>query len=112
MSLRVTAEVNWTTEAQMALATLVRILLVNLNGIIWTNWVLGGGLLYGNSFGNNLQYHEWTSFISDGEFCIRACVGAHATALCNHVYDIMGCYWNIPASYSRNVYEDCQGDAA
>ncbi|KJA25073.1 carbohydrate-binding module family 13 protein [Hypholoma sublateritium FD-334 SS-4] len=71
-----------------------------------------GGLLYGNSFGTNLQYHEWTSFLSDGEFCIRACVGARATALCNHVYDIMGCYWNIPASYSSGVFESCAGDAA
>lgn len=33
-----------------------------------------GGLVFGNSFGNELQYHEWTSFISDGEFCFRACV--------------------------------------
>ncbi|KAF9477745.1 macrofage activating glycoprotein [Pholiota conissans] len=71
-----------------------------------------GGLLYGNTFGSGLQYHEWTSFLSDTEFCIRACVGARATALCNHVYDIMGCYWNIPASYASNVYEDCSGDAA
>ncbi|KAJ3511963.1 hypothetical protein NLJ89_g3798 [Agrocybe chaxingu] len=71
-----------------------------------------GGLLYGNGFGANLQYHEWTSFLSDDEFCIRACVGARATALCNHIYDIMGCYWNIPANYNANQYEDCDGNAA
>ena len=52
-----------------------------------------GGLVYGNSFGPGLQYHEWTSFISDDEFCFRACVGARATSLCNHIYDLMGCYW-------------------
>ena len=52
-----------------------------------------GGLVYGNSFGQGLQYHEWTSFISDNEFCFRACVGARATSLCNHIYDVMGCYW-------------------
>lgn len=35
-----------------------------------------GGLVFGDSFGNgeDLQYHEWTSFISDSEFCFRACV--------------------------------------
>lgn len=33
-----------------------------------------GGLVYGNSFGNALQYHEWTNFMSDSEFCFRACV--------------------------------------
>jgi len=46
-----------------------------------------GGLVYGNSFGQGLQYHEWTSFISDNEFCFRACVGARVTSLCNHIYD-------------------------
>jgi hypothetical protein len=33
-----------------------------------------GGLVFGNSFGQALQYHEWTTFISDTEFCFRACV--------------------------------------
>jgi len=33
-----------------------------------------GGLVFGNSFGLDFQYHEWTEFISDSEFCIRACV--------------------------------------
>ncbi|KAF8813554.1 carbohydrate-binding module family 13 protein [Phlegmacium glaucopus] len=68
-----------------------------------------GGLVYGNAFGTGLQYHDWTSFISDSEFCIRACVGAGATSLCNHIYDLMGCYWNIPANYDADVYEDCDG---
>ncbi|KIM37840.1 carbohydrate-binding module family 13 protein [Hebeloma cylindrosporum] len=71
-----------------------------------------GGLVYGNSFGAGLQYHEWTSFISDNEFCFRACVGARATSLCNHIYDLMGCYWNIPANYNANQFEDCTGNAA
>jgi hypothetical protein len=34
-----------------------------------------GGLVFGNTFGANLQYHEWTSFIGDSEFCVRACTG-------------------------------------
>ncbi|KAF9048889.1 carbohydrate-binding module family 13 protein [Panaeolus papilionaceus] len=71
-----------------------------------------GGLLYGNSFGSGLQFHEWTTFLSDGEFCVRACVGARAKQLCNHIYDVMGCYWNIPANYNRNQYEECDGNAA
>lgn len=54
-----------------------------------------GGLVFGNSFGANLQYHEWASFISDGEFCFRACTGPNAQALCQHIYDVMGCYWNM-----------------
>ena len=61
--------------------------------MIITYFVTVGGLVYGNSFGTGQQYHEWTSFISDGEFCFRACVGPKATSLCNHIYDVMGCYW-------------------
>lgn len=52
-----------------------------------------GGLLYGNSFGPSMQYHEWTSFISDTQFCFRACVGPKSLELCEHIYDEMGCYW-------------------
>ncbi|KAG6855768.1 hypothetical protein H0H87_011137 [Tephrocybe sp. NHM501043] len=69
-----------------------------------------GGLVYGNTFGAGVQYHEWTSFISDNEFCFRACVGADATVNCNHIYDLMGCYWNIPANYDAGVFETCDAD--
>jgi len=69
-----------------------------------------GGLVYGNTFGTNLQYHEWTSFISDTEFCFRACIGTNAAKQCNHIYDLLGCFWNMPANYDANVYESCKGD--
>jgi hypothetical protein len=36
-----------------------------------------GGLVYGNTFGANLQYHEWTSFISETQFCFRAVRPGH-----------------------------------
>ncbi|KAH6871464.1 macrophage activating glycoprotein [Coprinopsis sp. MPI-PUGE-AT-0042] len=71
-----------------------------------------GGLLFGNTFGSGLQYHEWTEFISDSEFCIRACIGPRSKELCNHIYDLMGCWWNIPANYAAGVYEECQGNPA
>jgi len=71
-----------------------------------------GGLVFGNTFGPNTQYHEWTSFLSHDMFCIRACIGAKATKLCNHIYDEMGCEWNIPADYSKDKYENCDGDDA
>jgi len=69
-----------------------------------------GGLVYGNTFGTNLQYHEWTSFISDTEFCFRACIGTNAAKNCNHIYDLLGCYWNMPANYDAGTYESCKGD--
>jgi len=71
-----------------------------------------GGLLFGNSFVNAMQYNEWTEFLSDDEFCIRACVGPRAKQLCNHIYDVMGCWWNMPANYQPGVFEECQGNAA
>ncbi|KAF5379825.1 hypothetical protein D9615_005796 [Tricholomella constricta] len=69
-----------------------------------------GGLVYGNTFGDGTQYHEWTEFISDTEFCFRACTGGDATVNCNHIYDVMGCYWNIPANYGAGVFENCDAD--
>jgi len=52
-----------------------------------------GGLVYGNTFHQGMQYHAWTSFISDSMFCIRACHGPRASELCNNIYDEMGCEW-------------------
>ncbi|ESK95929.1 macrofage activating glycoprotein [Moniliophthora roreri MCA 2997] len=69
-----------------------------------------GGLVYGSGFGSNLQYHEWTNFVSYNEFCFRACVGANAPTLCQHIYDVMGCAWNMPANYNAGVFENCEGD--
>jgi len=69
-----------------------------------------GGLVFGNSFGAARQYHEWTSFISDTEFCFRACVGPNAARNCQHIYDLMGCYWNMPANYDAGTFESCLGD--
>lgn len=68
-----------------------------------------GGLLFGSTFGSNLQYHEWTSFISAGEFCIRACVGPNARRNCAHIYDVMGCYWNMPGKYDAGSFDTCKG---
>ncbi|KAF9266440.1 carbohydrate-binding module family 13 protein [Marasmius fiardii PR-910] len=70
-----------------------------------------GGLVYGNSFGKSLQYHEWTSFMSATEFCFRACVGRNAATNCQHIYDVMGCQWNIPGNYSSGAFENCDGDS-
>ncbi|KIM27910.1 carbohydrate-binding module family 13 protein [Serendipita vermifera MAFF 305830] len=72
-----------------------------------------GGLVYGTPFSSSgvpAQFHEWTNFMSATEFCIRACTGPNAANNCNHIYDVMGCTFNMPASYSANVFESCQGD--
>jgi len=58
------------------------------------SWVTGadgngnpiGGLVFGSSYGQLQQYHEWTNFMSDDEFCIRGCKdGKDARKYCQHV---------------------------
>jgi hypothetical protein len=28
-----------------------------------------------------------------------------------HIYDVMGCEWNMPANYDAGVFESCEGDS-
>ena len=70
-----------------------------------------GGLVFSSAFGQHEQLHEWTNFVSDTEFCIRGCKdGPNAPTLCQHIYDLLGCMWNMPGNYSAGVFEDCLGD--
>jgi len=49
--------------------------------------------------------------MSDTQFCFRACKqGPNATSFCQHIYDVMGCAWNMPGSYDAGVFENCMGD--
>jgi hypothetical protein len=69
-----------------------------------------GGLVFSTAFGQLQQLHEWTNFVSASEFCFRGCKdGGNAPALCNHVYDVMGCGWNMPGNYG-NGFDQCLGD--
>ncbi|KAL5522774.1 hypothetical protein ACEPAG_8792 [Sanghuangporus baumii] len=71
-----------------------------------------GGLVFSKAFtGQTEQLHEWTNFMSATSFCFRGCKdGPNAPALCQHIYDEMGCEWNMPASYDAGVFEQCAGD--
>ncbi|TBU28061.1 hypothetical protein BD311DRAFT_353625 [Dichomitus squalens] len=71
-----------------------------------------GGLVFTSAFGSLAQAHEWTNFVSDTEFCIRVCKdGPNAPALCQHIYDTMGCEWNMPGDYSSGSFDTCKGDS-
>ncbi|GAA5888123.1 hypothetical protein JCM5296_005442 [Sporobolomyces johnsonii] len=66
-----------------------------------------GGLV----FSNGQQIHEWTSFISDSEFCFRVCPDADDAWLwCQHIYDLQGCQWNEPGNYGDG-FDTCDGDS-
>lgn len=68
-----------------------------------------GGLVFGGK--GKVNYDHWTEFISDTEFCIRACYnGPDAERYCQHIYDLMGCRWNIPGNYDGPGFEQCQGE--
>lgn len=73
-----------------------------------------GGIVYttANPASNGEPYFvsEWTNFMSYNQFCLRACWGERAAAQCEHIYDVMGCRWNIPANYDAGVFETCDGD--
>ncbi|KAI0821903.1 hypothetical protein BC628DRAFT_1328512 [Trametes gibbosa] len=70
-----------------------------------------GGLVFSSAFGDVTQMHEWTNFVSATEFCFRACKdGPKAPALCQHIYDVMGCAWNMPGNYAPGSFDRCLAD--
>ncbi|KAH8994480.1 hypothetical protein EDB92DRAFT_1849454 [Lactarius akahatsu] len=71
-----------------------------------------GGLVFSSAFtGQIQQVHEWTNFMSDSQFCFRACKdGPKAPGLCEHIYDVMGCEWNMPGNYGQG-FAHCVGDS-
>jgi len=71
-----------------------------------------GGLVFSSAFGPLQEIFEWTNFVSDTQFCFRACKpGPMAPTWCQHIYDVMGCAWNMPANYDLGVFENCAGDS-
>ncbi|WVR03231.1 hypothetical protein IAU60_000222 [Kwoniella sp. DSM 27419] len=70
-----------------------------------------GGLVFTNAFtGSYEQTHEWTSFMSSNEFCIRACRdGPNAAAYCEHIYDVLSCGFTIPGDMGDG-FDQCNGN--
>lgn len=73
-----------------------------------------GGLVFTNAFGKLAQAHEWTSFIDENQFCLRVCKdGDKAADYCKHIYDEMGCEFNMPTAPDQlGVFESCEGPDA
>ncbi|KAG1792293.1 uncharacterized protein HD556DRAFT_1309368 [Suillus plorans] len=74
-----------------------------------------GGLTYSNAFpsndDNNDSYHQvidWTNFMGGTGFCIKVCdpAGQNQQALCQNIYDHLGCAYNA----QKSVFEVCDGD--
>lgn len=53
------------------------------------------------------------SFMGSNTFCFKVCDnnGPRAAALCQHVFDRIGCQYNAPAAYVDGVFESCDGES-
>lgn len=78
-----------------------------------------GGLMYSNAFpsngGNNASYQQvidWTNFMGGDAFCMKICdpAGQNQQALCQNIYDRLGCEYNAPNNAQKGVFEVCEGD--
>ncbi|GAA5980716.1 hypothetical protein JCM5350_006362 [Sporobolomyces pararoseus] len=75
-----------------------------------------GGLVYsfGLPSGDNktlAQVISWNQFIGTGEFCLKLCdPSVTSPNYCENKFDLIGCAYNMPASYEDNVFLDCDSD--
>ncbi|GAA6012278.1 hypothetical protein JCM11491_007080 [Sporobolomyces phaffii] len=75
-----------------------------------------GGLVYSSGLptGNNktlTQVISWNQFIGSSEFCLKLCdPSVTSPNYCENKFDLLGCAYNMPASYEDNVFLDCDSD--
>ncbi|KAF8629475.1 hypothetical protein AX15_003422 [Amanita polypyramis BW_CC] len=72
-----------------------------------------GGIVFTQSFtGAWEQVIEWHNFMGGNAFCFKACDPAnpHAADFCQHVFDRIGCAYNVPNNAQNGTFESCLGD--
>jgi hypothetical protein len=74
-----------------------------------------GGLMYSNAFSGDNKYQqviEWTNFMGGDAFCIKACdpAGPNAAHFCEHIFDRIGCVYNMPNQAKNGTFESCLGE--
>jgi len=72
-----------------------------------------GGIVFSNAFGGSTEeIFEWTNFMDNTNFCFRICdpKGKNPAAYCQHIYDTLGCEWNMPANYDEG-FDTCHADS-
>lgn len=75
-----------------------------------------GGLVYSHGLpsGDNktmVQVSEWNNFIGGGKFCFKLCdPNQGSTNYCENRYDLVGCEYNMPASYKDGEFTSCEGE--
>jgi len=75
-----------------------------------------GGLVYSSGMpsgdGTTLtQVTSWNNFVGSGQFCIKLCDPTITSPnYCLNTYDLIGCAYNMPASYTPNEFTSCEGE--
>ncbi|KAF8624428.1 hypothetical protein AX17_007137 [Amanita inopinata Kibby_2008] len=75
-----------------------------------------GGIVFTTAFSQDNktweQVIEWHNFMGGNAFCFKACdpAGPNAAHFCEHVYDRIGCAYNVPNNGKNGTFEACQGD--
>lgn len=72
-----------------------------------------GGLCFSTAFtGQWDQVIEWHNFMGGSSFCFKACDPAnpHAADFCQHIFDRIGCAYNVPNNAQNGTFESCLGD--
>ncbi|GAA5916279.1 hypothetical protein JCM6882_005067 [Rhodosporidiobolus microsporus] len=86
-----------------------------------------GGLIFSNAFGANStgngtsasgsayqQVIQWHNFMGGSTFCLKACDPSweNGWAMCEHIFDRIGCKYNAPADYNNinGTFTSCDSD--
>jgi len=76
-----------------------------------------GGLVYStglpsfNQSSTPMQATSWNNFVGSGTFCIKLCdPKVTLPNFCQNTIDLLGCSYNMPASYTDGEFTSCEGD--
>jgi hypothetical protein len=76
-----------------------------------------GGLVYSTGLPSAtdnttyIQASSWNNFVGSGIFCIKVCDPTVNTPnYCQNIYDLLGCSYNMPASYTDGEFTSCEGE--
>jgi len=76
-----------------------------------------GGLVYSSGLPSSkdnttlIQATSWNNFVGSGTFCVKLCDSTVTTPnYCQNTIDLLGCDYNMPASYTDGEFTSCEGD--
>ncbi|GAA5919575.1 hypothetical protein JCM1841_001022 [Sporobolomyces salmonicolor] len=87
-----------------------------LGGLIFSNAFSGSTSTNGTTANGTMyqQIVQWHNFMGGSTFCLKACDPDYELgyAMCEHIFDRIGCKYNAPANYPaiNGTFESCLGD--